>query len=127
MMHAVHHINGSVLWANIHLLFWLSLFPFVTAWMGENNFDTWPVAMYGVISFCAAVAYYFLARSLVLLHGEDSILGVAIGKDRKGKMSLVIYALGISFSFLNSWLGLSMYALVGVIWFIPDKRIESKL
>lgn len=127
MMHAVHHINGTVLWANTHLLFWLSLFPFVTGWMGENNFSTWPVAIYGVVSILSAIAYFFLARALVTLHGKDSIIGIAIGKDWKGKISLVLYAAGIALSFINSWLGLSMYILVGTIWFIPDKRIENKL
>jgi uncharacterized membrane protein len=95
--------------------------------MGENNFSTWPVALYGVVSFCAAVAYYLLARSLVNLHGKESILGIAIGKDWKGRISLIIYAAGIGLSFINSWLGLSMYVIVAVIWFIPDERIESKL
>ena len=127
MLHAVHHVNGTILWTNIHLLFWLSLFPFVTGWMGENHFSTWPVALYGIVSFFAAVAYYFLARSLVTLHGKDSILGIATGKDWKGKISLVIYATGIGLSFVNSWLGLAMYVLVAAMWFIPDKRIESKL
>jgi uncharacterized membrane protein len=127
MMHAVHHVNGAVLWTNTHLLFWLSLFPFVTGWMGENNFQTWPVAMYGVVSILSAIAYFILARSLVTLHGKDSLIGIAIGKDWKGKISLVLYAAGIGFSFINSWLGLSMYILVGTIWFIPDKRIENKL
>ncbi|HUS00153.1 MAG TPA: TMEM175 family protein [Chitinophagaceae bacterium] len=127
MMQAVHHINGSVLWANIHLLFWLSLFPFVTGWMGENNFSTWPVALYGVVLFFAAIAYFVLARSLVNLHGKDSVLGIAIGKDWKGKISLIIYATGIALSFIYPWLGASMYVLVGAMWLIPDKRIESKL
>ena len=127
MMHAVHHINGTVLWANIHLLFWLSLFPFTTGWMGENNFSTWPVALYGVVLFFAAIAYFILARTLVTLHGKDSVLGIAIGKDWKGKISLIIYATGIALSFINPWLGVSMYVLVGAIWLIPDKRIESKL
>ena len=127
MLHAVHHINGTILWTNVHLLFWLSLFPFVTGWMGENHFSTWPVALYGIVSFFAAVAYYLLARSLVMLHGKESILGIAIGKDWKGKISLVIYATGIGLSFLNSWLGLAMYVLVAALWFIPDKRIEDKL
>jgi uncharacterized membrane protein len=127
MMHAVHHINGRILWANIHLLFWLSLFPFVTGWMGENNFSIWPVALYGAVSFFAAVAYYFLAKCLVTIHGKDSILGIAIGKDWKGKISLVIYATGIALSFINSWLGLAMYILVAALWFIPDKRIEEKV
>jgi Predicted integral membrane protein len=127
MMHAVHHINGRILWANVHLLFWLSLFPFVTGWMGENHFSTWPVALYGLISFCAGTAYYFLAKCLVTIHGKDSTLGIAIGKDWKGKISIIIYAAGIGLSFLNSWLGLAMYILVAALWFIPDKRIEDKI
>lgn len=127
MFQAVHQINGKILWANVHLLFWLSLFPFVTGWMGENHFSTWPVALYGMVSFMAGLAYYFLARSLVTIHGKDSILGIAIGKDWKGKISLVIYAAGIGLSFINSWLGVTMYVLVAAMWFIPDKRIEDKL
>lgn len=127
MFQAVHQINGKILWANVHLLFWLSLFPFVTGWMGENHFSTWPVALYGMVSFMAGLAYYFLSRSLVTIHGKDSILGIAIGKDWKGKISLVIYAAGIGLSFINSWLGVTMYVLVAAMWFIPDKRIEDKL
>ena len=127
MLHAVQHINGRALWANIHLLFWLSLFPFVTGWMGENHFTTWPVAVYGVVSFFAGLAYYFLARCLVTLHGRDSILGVAIGNDWKGKLSVIVYATGIGLCFINAWLGLTLYFLVAAMWFIPDKRIERKL
>jgi uncharacterized membrane protein len=127
MMHAVHHINGSILWANVHLLFWLSLFPFVTGWMGENHFSTLPVALYGMVSFFAGLAYFILARSLVMLHGKDSVLGIALGKDWKGKISLGIYAAGIGLSFINSLLGAAMYVMVAAMWFIPDKRIEGKL
>lgn len=127
MMHAVHHINGKVLWANTHLLFWLSLFPFVTGWMGENHFSTWPVALYGVASFMAGLAYYILARSLVAIHGKESVLGIAIGKDWKGKISLVLYAAATGLSFINPWLGLVMIMLVAAMWFIPDKRIEDKI
>ena len=127
MMHAVKHVNGSVLWANVHLLFWLSLFPFVTGWMGENNFDTWPVALYGMVSFMAGVAYYLLAHCLAALHGKDSTLAVALGSDRKGILSVVIYAIGIGLSFINPWWGLALYFVVAAMWFIPDKRIESKL
>ena len=127
LLHAVQQINGKVLWANNHLLFWLSLVPFATGWMGENHFSTLPVALYGLVSFMAGLAYYFLARSLVALHGKDSVLGIAIGNDWKGKISEVIYALGTALCFLNPWLGLAMYILVAAIWFIPDKRIENKL
>ncbi len=127
MLHTVHHVNGTVLWANIHLLFWLSLIPFVTGWMGENNFTTWPVVLYGIVLFMAGIAYYFLAHSLSSLHGKDSTLAAALGNDRKGKLSVAIYAFGIGLSFINPWLGLTMYALVAAMWFITDKRIEKRL
>jgi len=127
MMHSVKHVNGKVLWANVHLLFWLSLIPFVTGWMGENNFAQWPVAVYGIVLFMAGIAYYILAHVLSVLHGKNSTLALAIGKDKKGIMSVVIYALGIVLSFINQWLGFGLYALVAAIWFIPDKRIESKM
>lgn len=126
MMHLVHHINGSVLWANIHLLFWLSLVPFLTGWMGENNFTTLPVIMYGIVLLMSGVAYYMLAHCLISIHGKDSPLAIALGKDRKGILSIVIYAVGIGLSFIHPLLGLSMYVIVAVIWFIPDKRIENK-
>lgn len=127
MMHSVKHVNGKVLWANIHLLFWLSLIPFVTGWMGENNFTTWPVAVYGIVLFMAGMAYYILAHCLADLHGKDSTLALAIGKDKKGLLSVMIYALGIGLSFVHSWMGLSLYALVAAMWFIPDRRIERKI
>ena len=127
MMHAVQKVSGTVLWMNIHLLFWLSLFPFATAWMGENHFSTWPVALYGFIAMMAGVAYYFLAHCLADIHGKDSTLAKALGKDRKGILSVIFYILGIGFSFINSWLGFSMYVLVAGIWFIPDRRIEKKI
>jgi uncharacterized membrane protein len=127
MLHAARHVNGKVLWANIHLLFWLSLFPFVTGWMGENHFAGWPVLLYGFVSFMAGLAYYILAKCLSAIHGKDSPLSIAIGKDRKGMISLVIYALGIALSFVLPWLGLAMYVLVAVMWFIPDKRIEKAM
>ena len=127
MMHASQHVNGKVLWANIHLLFWLSLIPFVTGWMGENNFTTWPVALYGIVLLMAGVAYYFLAHSLVGLHGKSSTIATAIGKDRKGKLSVLIYAIGIGLCFLHPMLGFACYILVAAMWFIPDKRIEKKL
>ena len=127
MMHAVRHINGTVLWANIHLLFWLSLVPFVTGWMGENHFAKWPVALYGIVLFMAGVAYYFLAHALINLHGKKSTIGAALGKDWKGKISVVIYAIGIAVSFVNEWVAFSLYALVAAMWFIPDQRIEKNL
>ena len=127
MMHAVKHINGTVLWANIHLLFWLSLIPFVTGWMGENHFAKWPVALYGIILFMAGLAYFFLTRALLTLHEKQSSLAVALGKDWKGKISVVIYAIGIGICYINEWMALSIYTLVTAMWFIPDRRIEKNL
>ena len=127
MLHAARHVNGRTLWANMHLLFWLSLIPFVTAWMGENNFATLPVVLYGIVLMMAGMAYYFLAHNLAGLHGKDSTLSAAIGKDWKGKLSVIMCALGVGFSFFQNWLGLLLYALVAVIWFIPDTRIEKRL
>ena len=127
LMHIVHKVTGTVLWSNIHLLFWLSLIPFTTAWMGENNFSFWPVVLYGVVLLMAAIAYYILAHCLTNVHGKDSALAQALGKDRKGIISIILYALGIGFSFLNSWIGFSLYVAVAVIRFIPDKRIENNM
>ncbi len=127
MLHAAKHVSGSVLWSNVHLLFWLSLFPFVTGWMGENHFSTLPVAIYGFVSLMAGTAYYILAQCLIKTHGKTSTLAIAINKDRKGKLSVVIYALGIGLSFVNPWFGLAMYFIVAAMWFIPDKRIENTL
>jgi uncharacterized membrane protein len=126
MLHAAHKTNGTVLWTNTHLLFWLSLFPFVTAWMGENNFTTTPVALYGCISLMAGVAYYFLAHCLTDLHGKDSSFAKALGSDTKGKLSVIIYAIGIGVCFLHPLIGLALYFLVAAMWFIPDKRFENK-
>ncbi len=127
LMYAVHRTNGKVLWANMHLLFWLSLIPFTTAWMGENNFSTWPVALYGLVLFLAGIAYYILAHSLIHLHGKSSDIAVAFGKDQKGKISVAIYFVAIIFSFLNTWISLTLIALVAAMWFIPDERIEKKV
>jgi len=126
MLHAAHKVNGTVLWANTHLLFWLSLTPFTTAWMGENNFTTIPVVLYGAVLFMAGNAYYLLAHCLTDLHGKSSEFSKALGRDRKGKTSTIIYAIGIGLSFLHPLLGLSLYFLVAVIWFIPDKRFENR-
>jgi uncharacterized membrane protein len=126
MLHAATKVSGTVLWTNIHLLFWLSLFPFATAWMGENNFSTFPVALYGVVSMMAGIAYYFLAHCLAAIHGKDSVLAKALGKDRKGMLSVIFYAVGIGLSFINPWLGFAMYIVVAAMWFVPDRRIEKK-
>ncbi len=125
LLQLVEHVDGRILWANLHLLFWLSLTPFATAWMGENRFAPWPVAVYGALLFFAAVAYYILARALVSLHGKDSALAIALGRDFKGKVSLVFYAAAILLAFVNSWLACGLYVVVAIIWFIPDRRIEK--
>jgi len=127
MLHAANKVNGTILWTNTHLLFWLSLVPFATAWMGENNFSRWPVVLYGIMLLMASIAYYFLAHSLAAAHGKDSTLAKAIGKDRKGMISTIIYIVGIILSFVHPSLGFAMYVVVAAIWFIPDRRIESKL
>ena len=127
MMHAVEHVDGNILWKNMHLLFWLSLVPFTTAWMGENEFTTWPVALYGIVLFMAGIAYYLLSRSLVHIHDKQSPLATAIGKDRKGYMSVAIYAVAVAMAFVNTAVSLSLYAIVAIIWFIPDRRIEKKV
>ncbi|HXL56439.1 MAG TPA: TMEM175 family protein, partial [Chitinophagaceae bacterium] len=127
MMHSVQHVNGKVLWANIHLLFWLSLIPFATGWMGENNFTRWPVVLYGTILLMSGVAYYILEQTLIGLHGKNSTIASAVGSDKKGKLSVVIYAVAIALSFINPWIGMALYTVVAAMWIIPDKRIEKKL
>ncbi len=124
MLHTVKQVNGATLWANMHLLFWLSLFPFVTAWMGENHFAPNTVALYGVVLLMAAIAYYILSQCLIKGHGQDSLLQRAIGKDWKGKMSVVVYAAGVALCFVNHWISLALFTLVALIWLVPDKRIE---
>jgi uncharacterized membrane protein len=127
LFHAVQHVDGRILWANLHLLFWLSLIPFVTGWMGENHFAAWPVALYGTVLLSAAIAYVILTRVLVSYHGRDSALAKAVGKDFKGKVSVVCYAVAIPLAFVNSWLACGLYVLVVVMWLIPDRRIEREL
>jgi uncharacterized membrane protein len=127
LLHAVRQVNGRVLWANLHLLFWLSLIPFVTGWLGENHFAAWPVALYGVVLLCAAVAYFVLTRVLISYHGKDSGLAKALGGDFKGKVSVVFYAVAIPLSFVSPWLACGLYVLVAVMWLIPDRRIEQAL
>ncbi len=127
LLHATHKIDGRIMWANLHLLFWLSLFPFSTGWMGENHFEAVPVALYGVVAFMAAVAYTILARMLIAANGRDSALAEAIGSDVKGYLSLALYLVGIGLSFVDSLFGLACYVLVAGIWFVPDRRIEKAL
>ncbi|WP_404790023.1 TMEM175 family protein [Altericista sp. CCNU0014] len=127
LFQAVRLVNGRILWTNLHLLFWLSLFPFATGWMGENNFATTPVALYGTVLLFAAIAFTLLTRSLIDRHGQDSPLATAIGRDLKGKISLASYALAIPLSFANRWIACGLFVLVAVLWFIPDRRIEKIL
>ena len=123
----VRHVSGGVLWANLHLLFWLSLIPFVTSWMGENHAAPLPVAVYGVVLLAAGTAYYMLVRALLARHEKGSDLARAIGNDFKGRISLAIYAAGILLAFANSWIAIALYVSVAVIWLIPDRRIERTL
>jgi uncharacterized membrane protein len=127
LLQAVRQVNGLSLWANLHLLFWLSLTPFVTSWMGQTEFRAWPVAAYGAVQFMAGVAYYLLTRALVAQHGADSPLVLAVGRDRKGKLSLVIYALAVPISLASPLAACSLYVVVAAIWLIPDRRIETAL
>src|SRR5437870_6077633 len=127
LLQVVQHVNGPVLWANLHLLFWLSLTPFVTNWMGENQFAAWPVALYGTVLLFAAIAYFILVRSLLALHGKDSTLATALGRDFKGKVSMVIYLVAIPLAFVKSWLACTFYVLVAIMWLVPDRRIEKTL
>ena len=124
LLQVAEHVNGSVLWANLHLLFWLSLTPFVTNWMGENQFAAWPVALYGLVMLCAAIAYFILVRALLSLHGLESVLATALGRDFKGKISIVIYLVAIPLAFLRSWLACALYVFVAIMWLVPDRRIE---
>ena len=126
MLHAAQSVSGAVLWANLHLLFWLSLIPFVTAWMDENHFAAAPIALYGFVLLMAAIAYYNLARCLAATNGRDSALAKAFGRDLKGLISIVIYAIGIALSFASPWAALGLYVLVACLWFVPDRRIEGR-
>jgi uncharacterized membrane protein len=120
-------VNGNVLWANLHLLFWLSLIPFTTAWMGENNFAQLPIALYGVVLWMTGLAYYILAQTLITLHGSDSLLATALGRNEKEIISLVCYTLAIIFSFTSPGVSLGIYVFVAFIWLVPDKRVEKAL
>jgi uncharacterized membrane protein len=127
LLQAAEHVAGPILWANLHLLFWLSLTPFVTDWMGENHFAPWPVALYGVVLLFAGTAYFILTKILIAHHGKDSTLARSIGSDRKGKVSLAVYALAIPLSFRQSWIALACYVIVEIMWLLPDPRIEKAL
>lgn len=127
MLHAARHVSGGVLWANLHLLFWLSLLPFVTGWMGENHFAPLPTALYGVVLLMAGMAYLILARTIIAGEGRDSLLAKAIGNDRKGNLSIVLYILAIPLAFFNQWIAQSLYIVVALMWLVPDRRIEKTL
>jgi uncharacterized membrane protein len=127
LLQAVRHVNGGVLWANLHLLFWLSLIPFATGWMGENQFAPVPVALYGIVLLFAAIAYYILSRAFIASHGRESTLAIALGRDGKGKISVVFYAAAIALAFVNTWFACLIYILVAIMWLIPDRRIEKTL
>ena len=127
MFQSAKHVNGTILWANLHLLFWLSLFPFATAWVGENWFASTPTAAYGVILLLAGIAYRILQHSIITDQGSHSLLASAIGSDWKGKLSLMLYCSAILISFVHSWIANGLYLLVAVMWFIPDRRIERRL
>jgi uncharacterized membrane protein len=127
LLHATKRINGRVLWANLHLLFWLYLIPFVTGWMGENGVRPLPTAIYGAVMLLAAIAYFILVRAILAEEGASSELAAAVGRDVKGRISPVLYALAIPLSFVNCWLALGLYVFVALMWLVPDRRIESRL
>jgi uncharacterized membrane protein len=127
LFQATEEVSGGILWANLHLLFWLSLFPFTTAWMGENHLAAIPTAVYGFVLLMAAIAYYVLQRTIIAREGRDSLLAQAIGKDRKGKLSPLLYLAAIPLAFVSSWIAAGLYVFVALLWFIPDPRIEREI
>ena len=127
MLHTVQHVSGGVLWANLHLLFWLSLVPFVTGWMGENHFAAVPTALYGAVMLMAAVAYWLLERCIVATHGPESVLQRAVGRDLKGKVSPLLYIAAIGLAFVDRRIAGGLYVLVALMWLVPDRRIERAL
>jgi len=127
LFQATEQVSGGILWANLHLLFWLSLFPFTTAWMGENQLAAIPTAIYGFVLLMAAIAYYVLERTIIAKEGRDSLLAQAIGKDWKGTLSALFYFLAIPLAFVSSWIASALYVLGALLWLIPDRRIERKL
>ena len=127
LLHAAQRVNAGILWANLHLLFWLSLIPFVTGWMGENHFAELPTALYGFVLLMASIAYWLLERAIIAEQGRDSLLAAAIGADWKAKSSLILYAAAVALAFVNQWIADAIYITVAVMWFIPDPRIERQL
>ncbi|AXI03675.1 TMEM175 family protein [Aquirhabdus parva] len=126
-MHMVHNVNGKILWANLHLLFWLSLIPFATGWIGENHISAVPVALYGFILMMCGIAYTLLARIVISVHGQDPKLAAAIGRDYKGIVSVIAYLSAIPLAFVNPWISIALYVAVAILWFLPDRRIERVL
>lgn len=126
MFHVTHHVNGAILWANMHLLFWLSLVPFVTAWMAQNHLAPIPTAAYGMVLLASAVAYTIVARAIIADQGEHSELAAALGEDHKGKISLALYVAAIPLAFSYSWMSYAVYVIVALIWLVPDRRIEQR-
>jgi len=127
MLHAATRVSGGVLWANLHLLFWLSLIPFTTGWMGENHFQPVPTASYGLVLLLASIAYFILARALLAVEGPGSRLAKALGSDRKGRFSTAIYVVAVPLALVRPWMAIVLYVLVGMIWLVPDRRIERRL
>jgi TMEM175 potassium channel family protein len=127
MLHATQHVSGGVLWANLHLLFWLSLFPFATGWMGENHFAALPTAIYGGVLLMAAIAYWLLQQCIVSVNGAQSVLARAIGGDWKGKLSPLVYLAAIPLAFVSPWISCALYVAIALIWLVPDRRIERRL
>jgi uncharacterized membrane protein len=127
MLHTARSVHGGILWANLHLLFWLSLLPFATGWMGENHFKPLPTAAYGVVLFMAAVAYFILQRAIIAHQGRGSLLAKAVGADWKGKLSPALYLAAIGLAFVNAWIANAIYVAVAAMWFIPDRRIEKRV
>jgi uncharacterized membrane protein len=127
LLHSTKRVSGRILWANLHLLFWLSLFPFATGWMGENHLASLPAALYGFVLLMAAIAYYILQRAIIAHQGPDSLLAAAVAGDLKGKLSPVLYLIAIPLAFVNPWIASGLYVFVALVWFIPDRRIEREL
>ena len=127
LLHSIQQVSGGILWANLHLLFWLSLIPFTTAWMGENHFAAAPTALYGLVLFLAAISYLILQRTIIARQGRDSLLAAAIGRDVKGKLSLALYLIAIAATTIAPWIAWAIYIAVALIWLIPDRRIERTL
>jgi uncharacterized membrane protein len=127
LLQATRHVNGAILWANLHLLFWISLIPFVTNWLGDSGFGAWPAAAYGIVLILAGTAFFLLSRMLVFRHGADSTLARAVGRDFKAMLSLLLYAVAIPLAFVHPWISCGIYVVVAVMWLIPDRRIETTM